>query len=251
MRMANYKNILLLFCLLSSLSQAQEIDSTKVPQAVRVKLWLIYPKATDVSWSRDCHTQTTTVNGVIVQRQLCYQAFRKDSGHLVIMNFDSTATWYNDWPHIKDNEPKNVPQQAKDKVASLVPPKMDITWQYSEEFDSAKYSADVFSEDTATDYNLYFDSAWHYLGQVINVYDDSALVPAPAINNYIRKHYRRATFLSADITKDAYGNITRVSVITKYKRRRRDYWSFLFNGKGDLLEPPTKIKARYIFGIDF
>ena len=251
MRMANYKNILLLFCLLTSLGHAQEIDSTKVPQAVRAKLWLIYPKATDVSWSRDCHTQTATVSGVIVQRQLCFQAFLKDSGHSVIMNFDSTATWYNDWPHIVNDEPRNVPQQAKDKVASLVPPKMEISWEHSEEIDSAKYAATVYSQDTAIEFNLYFDSAWRYLGQVINVYGDSILVPIHTINNYIRKHYKHSTFVSADITKDANGTITLVSVIIKFKRRRRDLWSLTFDGKGSLLEPPTKIRSRYIFGIDF
>jgi hypothetical protein len=148
---------------------------------------------------------------------------------------------------------KDIPKQAKDKVASLTPTKMEVVWEYSAEFDtSSKYCAEVYSIDSsATEYHFYFDSAWRYIGQVVSVYEDSTLVTIHTINNYIMKNCKRSEFIDAEIAKNANADILQVIVTISFKKKHHNFWALTFDGKGVLIKTPEKFTARIVNGIDF
>ena len=232
-------------CFVSAL-QAQKIDSAKVPQVVRTKLWRIYPKANDITWSYDCFTQSSTVNGITQERKLCFDALFRVNGQVVNMKFDSTATWYQDWNFSASKTPVIAPQQAKDIATALIPKPDSITWMHSDEYDlSQTCEYEAYASDSMKEYHICFDAAWKFLGTVTLTWNyDSTIITVDKINKYIHHKFRLSKFMFAQVTKEADGTIKEVSVEIKVRGVWYNRCWLKFDGNGNLIDRPVKYKAH-------
>jgi len=221
---------------------AQEIDSAKVPQAVRAKLWQIYPDAGNVTWGYDCYTESAIVNGKSIDKKLCFRAVLINNKRSVEMYFDSSAIWYRDQEIVHDlTKFKNIPKEAKNKVAQILPDAKNITWEYAGESDVSEYCAyEAYNEDTAIERHLYFDSVWNYLGADIDMYGRRNLIPVESIRAYIKKKFKHSIFESMEILKDSNNNTKTIIVELGLNGWRYNHCKLSFDNNGTLLQKPLK-----------
>jgi|GEM_PF-1960183 hypothetical protein len=241
--MNRLKNIFVLFCLLASIAQAQYLDEGNVPAAVKAKLAAIYPDAADIIWIHDCHVEATYTaeSKQTTIKFLCFRAVFQRRGKYVDIRFDSAALCYRDQETTdKPEMPLLVPQRAQDKVAALFPIIPHVNWEYTDDTDISRYSEyEAEYEDTAKHVRAFFDLAWNFLGTSAEIYD-SSLMPVPGINSYIARKFKRSSFLSAEIKRDANDNIIVITVWIELIRRRYNGRIITFDIKGNVVGIPRK-----------
>jgi hypothetical protein len=243
--------ILIGFLVMAGSLFAQEIDSPKVPQAVRAKLVGIHPNASAIVWIHQCDVEASysAQTGRTTVRQLCFRAIFRNKEKYIDMRFDSAALWYcEDESSDKPEMPIVAPQNAKDKITALYPGKADVSWEYSDETDISKYCEyEADYEDSAGDFHVFFDSAWIFLGSSYEIYEDSSLVPIHSINSYIKKNFKRSSFISAEIKKDTNQNTLLVTVLIEIKTRRYKRCTIEFDGKGNMIRQSKEMAYPGVF----
>jgi len=114
-----FKITVFMFC--ASCLHAQMIDSSKVPQVIRLKLKRMYPTATNVKWGHECYSQSIVKDTQTITRQLCFRASFPYKKEFEVLHFDSTSTWYQDDEDA--GEPEDLitaPQTAIDKSCGKI-----------------------------------------------------------------------------------------------------------------------------------
>jgi len=242
--------ILILFCLLATIAHAQMLDSAKVPQAIRTKLWHIYPKAVNIKWAYDCYVESTTKNGRITEKRLCFRASFPNKEKFEILYFDSTATWYRD--DEEDLEPEdliNVPQKAIDKMITIYPSHKNIEWHYYTNFETIKGSKyDALYKDSTTYYHSCFDSNWNYTGTYIEFSGDTNTLLIHIVNTYIKENFKGSSFEFARIILDSDQNLKSVMVRLGIKERKYNTCTLVFDKNGNLIKKPWKF---HVYPPDF
>ncbi len=233
---------MVLFCLYATMAHAQMLDSAKVPLVIRAKLKRMYPAAANIKWGYDCYVESTTNNGKITEKRLCFRASFPHKEKFEVLYFDSTATWYRD--DDEDSEPEDliaVPQKAFDKMIAIYPAHKKIEWHYYTNFETINGSRyDALYKDSTTYYHSCFDSNWNYTGTYIEFSGDTNTLLIHSVNTYIKENFKRSTFEFARMILDSGQNMKTFMVRLGIREGKYNTCTLEFDKNGKLIKKPKK-----------
>lgn len=239
------KDIIILLLLLpgfSPITNAQSIDSSKVPVVVKTKLKKLYPVASGILWAFD--TYFISWNHTNDSHLYSYLATFSNNNDDITLYIDSTGGRY----IATENTRLEIPEFILNKFAALYPAERKARWWKGDDYDDMRNAAFVACfDDSGKNYVTGFDSAGNFTSGRIT-YEDSALLPPP-VKQYIKKHFSRysLTFANEYIIQDPTDE-TSFLVIRIHKEDPVHYYSLTFNKALKLLH---KKKNRIRTTIDF